>query len=133
MLKNYIKTAWRSLKNNRVFSLINIFGLSVGLTCCMLITAYVYSELNYDRYADGADRIYRVGLRAIENNGINDYPMVDMAVGRGIKDQYPEVAEATRLSGRGPVFVKYGQKQFKEEHIQLIDGDSSRVWMRHLN
>lgn len=123
MLKNYIKTAWRSLKNNRVFSLINIFGLSVGLTCCMLIAAYVFSELNYDRYADGADRIYRVALRSIENNGITEYPMVDMAVAKGIKNQYPEVIDATRLSGRGPVFVKYGQKQFKEERIQLIDAN----------
>lgn len=123
MLKNYIKTAWRSLKNNRVFSLINIFGLSVGLACCMLITAYVYSELHYDRYAESADRIYRVGLRTIENNGINEYPLVDLGVARGIKDQYPEVSDVTRLSGRGPVFVKYGQKQFKEEHIQQVDAN----------
>ncbi|QKJ31972.1 ABC transporter permease [Mucilaginibacter mali] len=123
MLKNYIKTAWRSLKNNRVFSSINIFGLSVGLACCMLITAYVHSELNYDRYANQSDNIYRVALRGIENNGITEYPMVDVAVGKGIKDQYPEVIDETRLSGRGPVFVKYGQKQFKEEHIQLIDAN----------
>ncbi|GAA3992069.1 ABC transporter permease [Mucilaginibacter dorajii] len=123
MLKNYIKTAWRSLKRNRIFSFINVFGLSVGLACCMLITAYVYSELSYDRYAAQADQIYRVGLRTIENNGTIEYPMVDVAVAKGMKDQYPEINQVTRIGRRGPVFVKYNDKQFKEEHLQLVDAN----------
>jgi putative ABC transport system permease protein len=123
MFKNYIKTAWRSLKRNKIFSFINVFGLSVGLACCMLICAYVYSELNYDRYPAQADQIYRVGLRTVENNGVTEYPMVDLGVAKGIKDQYPEVNQVSRISGRGPVFVKYNEKQFKEQHIQLIDAN----------
>lgn len=121
MLKNYLKTAWRNLKRNKIFSFINVFGLSVGLACCMLICAYVYSELNYDQYPAQAKQMYRVGLRTIENNGVSEYPMVDIAVAQGIKNMFPEVTETTRLSGRGPVFVKYNDRQFKEEHVQLVD------------
>jgi putative ABC transport system permease protein len=121
MLKNYIKTAWRNLKRNQIFSFINVFGLSVGLACCMLICAYVYSELNYDTYPAQAKQMYRVGLRSIENNGVSEYPMVDIAVAQGIKSMYPEVLETTRLTGRGPVFIKYNDRQFKEEHVQLVD------------
>ncbi|AYL99331.1 FtsX-like permease family protein [Mucilaginibacter celer] len=121
MLKNYIKTAWRNLKRNKIFSFINVFGLSVGLACCMLICAYVYSELNYDQYPAQAKQMYRVGLRSIENNGVSEYPMVDIAVAQGIKNMFPEVVETTRLTGRGPVFIKYNDRQFKEEHVQIVD------------
>jgi putative ABC transport system permease protein len=121
MLKNYIKTAWRSLKRNKIFSFINVFGLSVGLACCMLITAYVYSELSYDRYPQGADQIYRVGVKTVENAGVSEYPNVDVAVAKGIKDQYPQVEEVTRLTGHKPSFIAYEGKKFKEEHLQMVD------------
>lgn len=128
MFKNYIKTAWRSLKRNKIFSFINVFGLSVGLACCMLICAYVYSELNYDQYPAQAKQMYRVGLRSVENNGVSEYPMVDIAVGQGIKNMFPEVLETTRLTGRGPVFIKYNDRQFKEEHVQMIDANFLRLF-----
>ena len=123
MLKNYIKTAWRSLKRNKIFSFINVFGLSVGLACCMLITAYVYSELNYDSYPHEAGQIYRVGIKTIENAGVSEYPNVDVAVAKGIKDQYPQVEEVTRLTGRKPSFIEYNEKKFKEQHLQMVDAN----------
>jgi len=49
MIKNYFKIAWRNLKKNKVFSFINIFGLSVGLTCCMLISVYLYNEISNEQ------------------------------------------------------------------------------------
>lgn len=123
MLKNYIKTAWRSLKRNKIFSFINVFGLSVGLACCMLITAYVYSELSYDRYPRDAGQIYRVGIKTIENAGTSEYPNVDVAVAKGIKDQYPQVSDVTRLTGRRPSFIEYNGKKFKEEHLFMVDAN----------
>jgi putative ABC transport system permease protein len=61
MFRNYLKIAWRSLKNNKFFSFVNIFGLAVGLTCCMLISMYLYHEFTYDHQHSKADRIYLVG------------------------------------------------------------------------
>jgi putative ABC transport system permease protein len=123
MIKNFIITAWRNLKRNKIFSFINVFGLAVGLTCCMLISAYLYNELTYDTYPVNAKQIYRVALHSNGNNAAADFPGVDLAVGQGIKNVFPEVLASTRLTNRGQVFVKYNEKQFKEAKIALIDSN----------
>src|ERR1700742_577041 len=123
MIKNFIITAWRNLKNNKIFSFINIFGLSVGLTCCMLIGAYLYQELTYDTYPVQATDIYRVALHSSGSSASADFPSVDVAVGQGIKNAFPEVLATARLSGRGEVFVKYQDNRFKENKIVLIDSN----------
>lgn len=60
MFKNYLKTALRNLWKNKGFSAINIIGLAVGLTTCMLILFFVADEKSYDKYNEAKDRIYRV-------------------------------------------------------------------------
>ena len=61
MLRNYIKVAWRNLKRNKVFSTINVLGLSVGLAVCMLLSLYIWHETHYDDYHPDIDRLYQVG------------------------------------------------------------------------
>ena len=61
MFRNYLKVAWRSLMKNKTFSFINIFGLSVGLTCCMLIAIYFYHEVSYDKYHKNIDQSVSTG------------------------------------------------------------------------
>src|ERR1700760_4641478 len=114
MLKNYFKTAWRNLLKNKTFSLINILGLSIGITCFMLIAVYVYDELNYDRYPTEAKNIYRVNLSVTGNGDVAVYPNVDYAVGEGMKNAFPEIKDFTRLSP-ATNFVKCDNKQFKED------------------
>jgi len=128
MIRNYIKTAWRNLVKNRVFSFINVFGLSVGLACCMLIAAYLYSELTYDTYAAKYKQLYRVGVKTLANGGMTDFVSVDVAVGEGIKHSYPEVSAYTRLLQQGPTFVSYKEKQFKEQKIAIADSNFLRVF-----
>ncbi len=123
MFRNYIKIAWRNLVKNKAFSFINVFGLSVGLTCFMFITAYVYNELSYDRYAANAEQIYRVGIHLDANGSTTDFPLVDVAVGEGIKDAFPEVTAFTRYQNGGRLFGRYNDKQFKEEKIALLDSN----------
>ncbi len=123
MIKNYFIIAWRNVVKNKAFSFINVFGLSVGLACFMLIAAFVYDELNYDRYAARASQIYRVGLHLDENGGTTDFPIVDIAVGQGIKNAYPEVADVTRYAGAGYMYMNYKDKKFKEEKIAFLDSN----------
>jgi putative ABC transport system permease protein len=123
MIENYIKMAWRNLRSNKVFSFINVFGLSVGLTCCMFIGAYLYQELSYDTYPVDAKQIYRVSLHSIENAGVSDFSAVDAAVGQGIKNAYPQVLAFTRLVRQHPDYIKYGDNTFKEE--KLVSADSN--------
>src|SRR5437588_11544724 len=123
MIKNYIKTAWRNSLNNKAFSFINVSGLPVGLACCMFIIAYLYSELTYDTYPANSKQLYRVGLTALGNGNTTDFPMVDIAVGPGMKSVYPEVLASTRLSNRGQVFVSYKARQFKERKVVMADSN----------
>jgi putative ABC transport system permease protein len=123
MIRNYVKTAWRNLIRNKVFSFINIFGLAVGLACCMFITSYLYSELTYDTYSANSKQLYRVGLTTLGNGSTTDFPMVDVAVGPGIKNTYPQVLASTRLENGRPVFVSYHDRQFKEEKTVYTDAN----------
>ncbi|MDB5133490.1 MAG: cell division protein FtsX [Mucilaginibacter sp.] len=122
MIRNYIKTAWRNLIKNKVFSFLNIFGLAVGIACCMFITAYLYSELTYDTYSINSKQLYRVGITTLGNGSITDFPMVDIAVGKGMKDTYPQILASTRLTNR-PMLVSYRDRQFKEQKIAVADSN----------
>ena len=122
MFKNYFKIAFRNLKNNKVFSFINILGLAIGLTCFMLIAVFVYNELSYDKYPADEKNIYRVNLSVTGNGDVAVYPNVDVAVGEGIKNAFPEVKASTRIFGVSD-FIKYNDKQFKEEHLAFADSN----------
>ena len=123
MIKNFVKIAIRNLRKNKAFSFINIFGLAVGLASFLLIASFVYNELNYDKYPADAKNIYRINLSAIGNGDVAIYPNVDIGVGPGIKKAFPEVLSFARLSPSGPVFIKYNDKQFKEEHLAYTDSN----------
>ena len=122
MIKNYIKTAIRNLRKNKIFSFINVFGLAIGLACCMLIAAYVYNELSYDKYPENANRIYRVEINVTGNGNIETYTNVDVAVGEGMKNAFPDVKYFTRLLIGKENFIHYNDKQFKE---RLVFADSN--------
>ena len=122
MIKNYLKIALRNLKTNKVFSFINIFGLAIGLTSFMLIALFVYHELSYDKYPAEAKNIYRINVSVTGNGDVAVYPNVDVAVGEGIKNVFPEVRATTRISPASD-FIKYDDKQFKEDHLAFADSN----------
>ena len=72
--------------------------MAIGLTCFMLIAVFVYNELSYDKYPAEAKNIYRVTLSVTGNGDVAVYPNVDVAVGEGIKNAFPEVKAFTRIS-----------------------------------
>lgn len=127
MIKNYFKIALRNLRKNKAFSLINIFGLAIGLSCFMFIAVFVYNELSYDKYPSDAKNIYRVNLSVTGNGDVAVYPDVDMGVGEGMKNAFPEVKALTRISPASD-FVKYDDKQFKEDHLSFADSNFLRVF-----
>ncbi|HVZ56468.1 MAG TPA: ABC transporter permease [Chitinophagaceae bacterium] len=122
MLKNYFRIAWRNLLRSRVFSLINVTGLATGFVCFILIARYVLDELHYDRYPARASDIYRVTLSATGNGEVAVYPMVDNAVGEGMKAAYPDIQAATRLTPATD-YVRLGERQFKETHLAFVDSN----------
>jgi len=127
MLNNHYKIALRNLLRKRVFTLINILGLSIGLAATLLIAAYVRDETHYDRYAARAKDIYRVDL-TLTGNTTSVYPMVDIAVGPGMTAAYPKIESFTRLGHLGDRFARNGERQFKEQRMVFVDSNFFSVF-----
>jgi putative ABC transport system permease protein len=128
MIPNFFKIALRNFQKNKIFSFINVLGLAIGLSCFMLICAYVYRQLDYDRYPVSAKNIYRINLSVVGNGDIAVYPGVDDGVGEGMKNAFPEVKSYTRLRKSGVNYVRYQDKQFKEENLAYVDSNFMDVF-----
>jgi putative ABC transport system permease protein len=98
MLRNFFKTAARNLVKHKLYSLINVFGLSVGITCVILILAYVAYEFSYDGYHKNADLIYRVASKRTSLGAENEFATVPAPTGPTMVADFPEVVDAVRLS-----------------------------------
>ncbi len=121
MLQNYLKTAWRNVRKNKLFSLINILGLSIGIALCFVIMLYVQDELSYDRFHANADNIARVIFQASINGGKINESVIMPPVAEAMKKDFPEVQDATRLMGFGRPKVTYGDKTFKDDEFAFVD------------
>ena len=97
MLKTYFKIAWRNFSKNKVFSFINIIGLSTGLACCMLITLYINNELGYDTYQQNKDDIYLLVTNFIMQGKDLKMPNTPAAMGLTMQHEFPEVEQNTRM------------------------------------
>jgi putative ABC transport system permease protein len=128
MFSKYYKVAIRSLLKNRIFSAINIAGLAVGLTCFLLIMAYLVEELSYDRYPAHAADIYRMGVRLDQNGGVGDYPDVDGGVGEGVKAASPLVLASTRIAPDKISFLRKGDKLVRETGFAICDSNFLQVF-----
>ena len=122
MIKNYFKTAWRNLWKNKVFSLINILGLSLGMAACLLILQYVNFELSYDQFNKNASNIYRVVNDRYQNNKLIQHGTITYsAVSKAMKDDYPEVLNYTRVLPNGQQIVMYKDKKIPKEQSFAVD------------
>src|SRR6187402_1508640 len=97
MFRSYFKTAWRNLMNNKVFSLINIFGLTVGLTCCMFITMYLYHETRYDTQHKNIKRLYQVGTTMISGKEERRWPTTPSPLADVMKMAFPQIEATARI------------------------------------
>jgi len=96
MLKNYFKTTLRYLWNNKIFSFINVIGLSTGICVCFFALCYVHFELNHDTYNTKADEIYRLVTDVKTQTGIS-YESTSTPMGPAIKASFPGVKDVARV------------------------------------
>ncbi len=97
MLKNYLKIAWRNMMKNKVFSFINVFGLSVGLTCCMLIGFYLHHEFSYDDYHNNSKQLYQLGTIFVKEGEEERAANTPALMAKAMQQEFPEIRKATRL------------------------------------
>ena len=127
MLKNYFKIAFRSLWRHSVFSIINIMGLSVGMTACFLIFLYVRFETSYDNFHSKADRIYRVVDEVRTPSESIKQAVTTSPVAIYMKKDFPEVEEAVRL-GQDGFLVRKGDIKFQENNTVLADSGFFKIF-----
>jgi putative ABC transport system permease protein len=115
MIRNYFKTALRSLLKNKGFTFINILGLALGLAICLLITFYVVDELSYDRYNTKHERIYRVNTDLKFSGTLTEYAITAIPVANVLKTKCPEVETAVRITPALNIRFKKGDEIVRED------------------
>jgi len=121
MLKNYLIFAFRLLRRDKFHSTLNIIGLSTGIACCIIILLYLQNEITYDSYHENADRIYRIGINVISTDQPAEFALSSWAIGKLLKDEYPEIEDFARLRPSSGVLFKFKDKKFYEDEIALAD------------
>lgn len=127
MIKNYFRTAWRNLQKNKLYTLVNLVGLSIGIVGCLLIGLYIYQEWSYDRFHDKAERIARVTWQMNFEGTSEETAMTGTRVGPEFNRRFPEVENFVRLM-EYPRVVKYKNKLFEEENFIYADSSFFQIF-----
>ncbi len=132
MIRNYIKISIRNIQRNKLFTLINIFGLSVGVACCLLLALYIQEELSYDKHFDKAEDIYRV-TSYMKNDTGKEFRLASCSgpLAWGIKDRIPEIGVVTRIfvpPGSEQSLIKFKDNKFYETNGYMVDSTFFKVF-----
>lgn len=128
MLRSYFKLTLRNISRSKGYSFINIFGLSLGIACCLLTTNYLAFELSYDNYHPHVDRTYRVDQTLVWNPEGGKFGSTALALAAELKNDYAEIEEILRVNTPGDFVVRYTQSNgdvssFNEDHILAVDSN----------
>ncbi len=111
LLWNYIKVTLRKIRQHKIYSFINIFGLAVGMSCCILIMLFVQDELSYDRFHENADRIYRITSHWEREGREFHYATTRSQMGPDLIQEIPEITNAVRLVKHNWFVVEFEEKR----------------------
>ncbi|QGY44648.1 FtsX-like permease family protein [Maribellus comscasis] len=133
MITNYFKIVWRNLWKNKIFSLINILGLSIGISCCTIIGIYVLHELSYDKFFPNSDRVYRVFQVQEQAGELYQVASTPAALPEALKENYAEIEEVTFFA---QIFNKrlfrYQDKHFEEGNGFNVDSSFFKFFNFHI-
>jgi len=121
MLKNLIKTSFRNILRDRAYSLINVIGLTIGITSSIFLLLYILDELSFDKYHVNHESIYRVITHITEQDDDFTWVVAQIPFGPTVRDRYPEVEKSVRFIGMGRVLYKKDDRKFYEEEIFATD------------
>ncbi len=131
MFKNYFKIAWRNLNRNKFISFVNLFGLTVGICCCLLIGIYILNELSYDRYNKNADNIYRIertflnaetGALSLQLGAVAP-PFAPL-----LQNDFKDIKKVTRILDIGTTPIKYEENIFNQKSVYFADENLFKIF-----
>jgi ABC-type antimicrobial peptide transport system permease subunit len=121
MFENYVKIAIRSLKRNKIYSFINISGLSIGIACCIMILLWVQDELSYDRFHENAENLY---IATFSNGSI----VTPTALSGFLKEEYPEILHTSQFMNIGDNLLKYKNTEINEDYGIMVAPDFLKMF-----
>ena len=132
MIASHFRIALRRIRRQRVYSLINVAGLAVGLACCATIILYVTNEITYDSFHPDAERTYRVASHQINPVGDSRFASTPGPLAPALAAEYPQVAKAARVvpppENADHVLVVQGEKRFFEKRVWFVDKDIFQIF-----
>lgn len=123
MFKNYVKIAWRNLQKNTAFSLINILGLTIGITVCLMIFLFIMNEFSFDAFHKQKKNMYRV-MRGFDNNkGLDKVPYLSPPYATALLNDFPDVVKKAVRVMPSNGLVSFGTAAFNEKNLYIADAD----------
>src|SRR6185436_18696755 len=118
MIKNLLLVALRNFKRDKSYSLLNILGLTIGITFSLFLIFYIRDELSYDRYHKNVDRIYRLNsyIKEADKDTLK-WAVTQIPLAQTLKKDYPEIEESARFIGGGRTMYKNGDLKFYEDKV----------------
>src|SRR4051812_17937512 len=128
MIRNLLLTAFRNFIKDKWYSILNVLGLTLGVTFSLFLIFYVADELSYDRYQKNAARIFRINTYIHEKDKNTDWTLSQLPLGPQVKKDYPEVQEMARLFSRERTLFKNGENNFYETKVYYADSTVFKVF-----
>lgn len=120
MIRNYFRIALRVFRKEKTYSLINISGLVLGFTCCLMISLYIKDEMSYDKFHHDGDRIFRVASAYMRQGVWEPYSTNSWPTAEKIKTNFGEVEQLVRIRHRQDI-VAFEDKKFVEQRLATVD------------
>ncbi len=128
MFKNYLTIAFRNLNRQKIYSLINISGLALGMTAFLIIAVWVWHEFSYDRFHEHAGRIYRVAEKRHFPDQVRLSNRTPGPLSTVLKENFPEIKSVARVAWTGERVCRYQDKVHYENHILTVDPGFLRIF-----
>jgi len=131
MIKNLLLIAIRNFRKDKWYSVLNILGLTIGITFSLFLIFYISDELNYDRFHKKGERIYRVNSYIQEKDKNTNWALSQLPLGPQVKKDYPQVEEMVRFVSRERTLFRNGENNFYETKIYYADSTIFNVFSHH--
>jgi len=128
MFKNYITIALRNLRRQKIYSIINIAGLALGLTAFLIIAVWVWHEISFDRFHEHAGRIYRVAEKRHFPDQVRLSNRTPGPLSAALKENFPEIRTAARVAWTGERVLRYQDKVYYENDILTVDPEFLQIF-----
>lgn len=128
MLRSFFINAIRNMRKHSGYLVLNITGLTIGLTSFLLISLYVLNELSYDRFHKNFENIYRVKVKGMMAGSTLDQAITAAPMSQTLLVDYPEIEHSVRVNRSGAWLVKYGETRFNEDGVLFADSSFFSVF-----